>query len=132
MCCFGNIFNEYLKMTTRKTIKADIRRELLSREKCANYPFVPATGCIGYKCPLWLSNNGFFDESGKEIDHIVEVTHGGTNDISNLQVLCPCCHAVKTKRCAKQKWDFTSEEIDSGKAHMETEKPKKRKRSSSL
>ena len=118
-------------MAPRKPLKADTRRQILLKNQCANSPLVPAPGCIGYQCPMWKSNYGYFDESGKEIDHIIEVTHGGTNDLSNLQVLCPCCHAVKTKRGAVQKWDFTSLEIDSGRAHMETEKAPKRKRSNS-
>ena len=117
-------------MLKRKTISSAVRTELLSRSVCANNPINHATGCKGYICPLWSYRNGFFDESGKQIDHIIEYSLGGTNDISNLQVLCPCCHAVKTKRCAKQKWDFTSDDIDVGRAHMDTDK--KRKRSNSL
>ena len=70
---------------------------------------------------MWKNNNGFFDESGFEIDHVVEVTHGGTNDIDNLQLLCPCCHSVKTKRCSKQNWVYTSIEIDTGLSKMDTE-----------
>lgn len=31
-----------------------------------------------------------------EIDHIVEVAEGGTDDIENLQPLCNPCHKVKT------------------------------------
>ena len=111
----------------RKPFLTAVRNELLSRTVCANHPQFPAPGCKDYICLLWKCNNGLFDESGKEIDHIIEVTQGGTNDISNLQVLCPCCHSVKTKRCAKQKWDFNSIEIDNGVSHMETEKKKKRK-----
>jgi hypothetical protein len=79
---------------------------------------------------MWKSNGGYFDESGFQIDHIVEVTHGGSNDITNLQVLCPSCHSVKTKRCAIQSWEFTSDEIDSGRAKMEIV-PVKRKRANS-
>jgi 5-methylcytosine-specific restriction endonuclease McrA len=67
-----------------------------------------------------------FDESGMQIDHIIEVKHGGTNEITNLQALCPCCHAVKTRRCAKQSWTFTSPEIDSGRAHMVIDIKRKR------
>ena len=111
----------------RTSIPANIKNELAKRTHCENKPHSYAPGCKGYICPLWKSNNGLFDESGFQIDHIVEVTHSGTNEISNLQVLCPCCHSVKTKRCAKQKWDFTSHEIDIGCSHMETES-KKRKR----
>jgi len=113
----------------RTYISATIKNELLKNKRCANNPSQQAPGCISYYCPLWVYRNGFFDESGYQIDHIVEVKHGGTNELSNLQLLCPCCHAVKTKRCAKQKWDFTSPEIDQGRSHMEI--CNKRKRSNS-
>jgi hypothetical protein len=112
----------------RISIKAQVKNELLLRNQCANHPLNNAPGCKNYICPMWKSNNGFFDESGFEIDHIIEVTHGGTNEITNLQVLCPCCHSVKTKRCAKQNWKFTSNEIDIGRASMEVDSLKKRKR----
>jgi 5-methylcytosine-specific restriction endonuclease McrA len=118
-------------MTSRKSIPAKTKIQLLSRKQCANNPSDQAPGCSSYCCPLWAQRGGYFDESGYEIDHIIEVKHGGTNDLSNLQLLCPCCHAVKTKRCAKQKWDFTSIEIEFGVAHMETNM-NKRKRTNSI
>jgi len=103
---------------------------LNEQEYCANNPNYPAPGCKGYICPLWNSpRSGKFDESGSEIDHIIEVSHGGTNDLINLQKLCPCCHAVKTKRCAKEKWSFNSSEIEAGIAHMEVDKKRKRRNS---
>ena len=116
-------------MKHRKIISKQTRKVLLDREQCDNRPNGAAVGCKGYICPMWKSNGGFFDESGKEIDHIVEFCHGGTNDISNLQVLCACCHSVKTKRAQKQKWDFSSEEIEQGASHMETNIVKKRRNS---
>ena len=118
-------------MAERKSIPASVKNELINNNKCcANNPSAQAPGCKSYYCPLWKSSNGFFDESGYQIDHIVEVKLGGTNELSNLQLLCPCCHAVKTKRCAKQKWDFNSYEIEFGRAHMEIQSGK-RKRSNS-
>jgi 5-methylcytosine-specific restriction endonuclease McrA len=120
------------KSISRKTIPVSVRNELIRRKQCANSPFNQAIGCKGYQCPMWKSNNGIFDESGFQIDHIVEVTHGGTNELENLQVLCPCCHSVKTKRCAKQNWNYTSDEIDFGVAKMESDRPSKRKRSNSV
>lgn len=51
---------------------------------------------FGYICPQWKSYNGSFDKSMYHIDHIIELKNGGTNHISNLQALCPQCHAVKT------------------------------------
>ena len=32
----------------------------------------------------------------REIDHIIPVSMGGTNDLSNLQALCLDCHSRKT------------------------------------
>lgn len=34
--------------------------------------------------------------SNLEIEHILPLSHGGTNDISNLQLLCIDCHKLKT------------------------------------
>jgi 5-methylcytosine-specific restriction protein A len=34
---------------------------------------------------------------GREVDHITNVASGGTDDDSNLWVLCTGCHAAKTK-----------------------------------
>lgn len=115
-------------MSRRQIIPAGVRRQILTRTQCANSPMNFAPGCKDYICPLWKSGSGVFDESGMQIDHIVEVKHGGTNDLSNLQALCPCCHAVKTRRCAKQAWSFTSPEIDDGRAHMITDEPSKSKK----
>lgn len=56
--------------------------------------------CIGapnYICPLITKNGGYFDESGYEIDHIIEYCLTQNNDITNLQALCPSCHNYKTK-----------------------------------
>ena len=114
-------------MLKRKIISNSVRKILLSNTVCANNPNNFAPGCKGYICPLWKNSNGLFDESGLQIDHIIEVTHGGTNDIHNLQTLCPCCHSVKTKRCSKQLWHFNSLELDHGSAYMETDIKKKRK-----
>ena len=105
--------------TKRKIIPAVIKKSVLARPQCENSPIVPATGCRGYRCPLWIYNSGVFDEAGCEIDHIVEVAQGGSNEITNLQVLCPSCHSVKTRRCAKTKWLYDSESLDSGTAPME-------------
>jgi hypothetical protein len=58
-----------------------------------------AAGIPDYQCPLWIGNNkGCFDESGYEIDHIVEYSMSKDDSIKNLQALCRSCHMVKTKR----------------------------------
>lgn len=35
---------------------------------------------------------------GTDVDHIIPKSQGGTDDPSNLQLLCPACHKQKTKR----------------------------------
>lgn len=69
--------------------------------KCANSP--SQTEYKQYKCLLWTHGNGTFDQSGYEVDHLVALMNGGTNDISNLRALCPNCHRVKTKRDRSRK-----------------------------
>jgi 5-methylcytosine-specific restriction endonuclease McrA len=54
-----------------------------------------AANIAGYKCPL---DGKPFDEAGYDIDHIIELRHGGTNSDDNLQALCVMCHRVKTSR----------------------------------
>ena len=75
-------------MPKRKVSEA-LKKQVAGRQRyrCATIP--------NYTCPM---NNEPFDESGYDIDHIVELRSGGTNDISNLQALCPACHRVKTSR----------------------------------
>ena len=85
----------------RTTIPSATRKELMMRYQCDNKPDNPGIGCKGYECPLWKCNNGLFDESGREIDHIVEVKHGGTNELTNLQLLCPNCHSFTENYRAK-------------------------------
>lgn len=43
-----------------------------------------------------------------EVDHIIELADGGSNDIENLQLLCVACHRGKTsqKRSARLKKIF--------------------------
>ena len=116
-------------MNLRKNISVKVKRQLMLIKQCANNPLNFAPGCKNYICPLWKNGgNGCFDESGFQIDHIIEVTHGGTNDVENLQLLCPCCHSVKTKRCSKQNWNYTSAELDTGLSKMDWDFTLKRKR----
>ena len=34
---------------------------------------------------------------GAQVDHVTPLTQGGTDDLSNLQLLCIACHDRKTK-----------------------------------
>lgn len=83
-----------------------------------------------YNCLLWIINEGYFDESGYEFDHIDEYSITKDNSENNIQALCPNCHAVKTKRFKKNKNLFTTNQLNSGKGLMEIDKDvdkKKRK-----
>jgi hypothetical protein len=84
--------------------------------KCANKPGNKLNRFTDYSCPFWKLNEGSFDHSGYEIDHINEFCESGDDDESNLQALCPCCHRVKTRsfmseraknrKCTKSKTDM--------------------------
>ena len=94
--------------------------------KCANKPLNPAVNLKGYMCLLWYCNDGYFDESGYQIDHIVEYCDEHNNNIDNLQALCPNCHSVKTKRYMMQNKPtdmprLNSLELDRGAAYMDLE-----------
>lgn len=84
------------------------RKTIAGRQyhKCNNKPGSALRGLEGFQCNHWLregDNKGCFDESGYEIDHIIEwsLTHDGNMD--NLQALCTGCHKVKTKRFLREK-----------------------------
>ena len=47
----------------------------------------------GYKCARCLCT---LDPRALDIDHIVSIAHGGTNDRKNLQAMCKNCHGIKT------------------------------------
>ena len=109
-------------------IKKEIKKNLFEKYnmKCANFP--NSNSILNYDCPMWKLYNGNFDSSGYEIDHIDEFSHTCNNTISNLQLLCVCCHSVKTKLFTKNKCIFTTREIiNNGAGLMDVEKNKKRK-----
>jgi len=41
-------------------------------------------------------------KEGTEVDHIVNVAEGGTDDDVNLQTICSDCHQVKTQAEARR------------------------------
>jgi hypothetical protein len=90
-------------MSVSRNLSEATKRNIAGKQffKCANHPKSNLNRLTNYDCPLWQKhgdNRGSFDESGFDIDHIVE--HSLTNDDSsnNLQALCKMCHSVKTKR----------------------------------
>lgn len=87
---------------SRKVTQA-MKKYVAGRQQftCNNKPGSNLLGLENYYCPLWNSNNskpGNFDESGYDIDHIIEWSVTANDSLDNLQALCPTCHKVKTKR----------------------------------
>jgi hypothetical protein len=98
--------------------------QVLERQKnrCNNNPIKPALNLNDYHCPIWQLYGGEFDQAGWQFDHIDELAMTHNNDASNIQALCPSCHAVKTKRFMENKRQFTSSELDTGRGFMDIDK----------
>lgn len=73
-----------------RKVTASQKKQVAGRQR-----FTCAANVEGYTCPL---QGKPFDESGYEIDHVIELRNGGTDDLENLQALCLMCHRVKTNR----------------------------------
>lgn len=117
-------------MIWTRSIRRKIKNEILVEQdnKCANSPTKPAINLADYKCLLWKYGDGVFDEAGYAIDHIDEYCKTRNSDRSNLQALCPNCHAVKTRRFQKNKKLYTSTELSVGRALMVIDTIKKNKK----
>ncbi len=88
-------------MSKLRNVSDSLKKSIAGRQnyRCVNNNDVTIRGIDGYICPFWKNHgDGVFDESGYEIDHIVELCISGNNDEFNLQALCLCCHSVKTSR----------------------------------
>jgi len=86
-----------------RKLPESIKKAIAGRQnyQCANSP--GSNRIPRYKCDRWLIGGGNFNQSGYDIDHIIEVADGGGNDITNLQALCPGCHRVKTNTSSRNR-----------------------------
>ena len=75
----GILVREIFKKTKRNTLSTEERLDLVRNQN--------------YKCNLCLNPLG---SSFFEIDHIIPLEQGGSNDLVNLQGLCSSCHIFKT------------------------------------
>lgn len=75
----GIIVKDIFKKTKRGALTTDERLDLVREQN--------------YKCNLCLNP---FGSSSFEVDHIIPLEQGGTNDMVNLQGLCNNCHIFKT------------------------------------
>lgn len=82
-----------------RSIPESVKKLVAGRQnyKCANSTSSHLPGLNGYRCPLWENGDGSFDESGYQIDHIIEFCKTFNNKPANLQALCTSCHSVKTR-----------------------------------
>jgi 5-methylcytosine-specific restriction endonuclease McrA len=85
-----NLSTFYFFPEMERKVTAAKKKQIAGRQR-----FCCSANVDGYRCPM---DNKPFDESGYEIDHIVELCKGGSNEDSNLQALCIMCHRVKTSR----------------------------------
>lgn len=57
--------------------------------------YVAANGLV---CPGYNRESHEVEESALTVDHITPKAHGGSDDVSNLQVLCKSCNSGKRDR----------------------------------
>lgn len=88
-----------------RNVSESVKKRIAGRQeyKCANSPNKTLKGIEGFTCPLWDMRGGSFNESGYEIDHIIEHSISHNDDEKNLQALCLMCHSTKSKRFASSK-----------------------------
>jgi hypothetical protein len=82
-------------MPTKRHVTAGTKKLVAGRQR-----YMCAANVSEYACPL---RGTPFDEAGYEVDHIVPLSEGGSNDASNLQALCLMCHRVKSNRASAGK-----------------------------
>lgn len=51
-----------------------------------------------WKCPGIHCLGNVSLPSTWEVDHVVPLFQGGSNEVTNLQVLCPLCHRIKSQQ----------------------------------
>ena len=84
-------------------LKEKHKRENFSKEFRTNF-FKKNKYCNNKECNILLK------KGEREIDHIIALSHDGTNDLSNLQALCKHCHYDKTQ-------DDIEEHVNISKTH---------------
>ncbi|OLP17619.1 HNH endonuclease [Leptolyngbya sp. 'hensonii'] len=67
--------------TPRITIPAEVRKYVFERDRC--------------QCQSCGKTDG---EANLQVDHIIPLAQGGSNDISNFQTLCQTCNQMKRDR----------------------------------
>jgi hypothetical protein len=92
-----------VKTIKTRSVTESMKKHIAGKQffKCANNLCVILDKLEDYQCPLWEKqgqNQGSFDQSGYEIDHVKEFAITFDDSEENLQALCKSCHSVKTKK----------------------------------
>lgn len=82
------------KHQVRKPFTKSIRHEVFKRDN--------------YKC---VECGATKEETTLEVDHILPVVQGGTDELDNLQTLCKACNLSKFDRCWKGKFKEVVEDV---------------------
>ncbi len=82
-------------MPVKRHVTAGTKKLVAGRQR-----YMCAASVPDYNCPL---GGAPFDEAGYDVDHILPLSDGGTNEASNLQALCLMCHRVKSNRASAGK-----------------------------
>lgn len=100
---------------TSRNISTTIKNKIAAsqRYKCANKPESNLLGLENCECLLWKYEDGSFNSTGYDIDHVIEFSISQDNSESNLQALCPACHAYKTRHHSMSKKLISSEQSNS-------------------
>jgi len=101
-----------MSLSTLRYISESLKKKVAGKQifRCANHPTANLRGIGNFKCPYWRitgDGQGNFDESGYEIDHIIEYSLTKDNREENLQALCYPCHRVKTNNFLREKKCYT-------------------------
>lgn len=66
-------------------------------DNSGDYIFDDEGNITYYKCLLWKFDGSLTSADSYVFDYVIDRSDGGTNHISNVQVLCNKCHAVKMR-----------------------------------
>lgn len=101
--------------TERNIVKIAKRNAIQDKAKRENRNLIVA---YGFKCAIcgWRLPSNEPLKHGCQLHHIKHVSDGGTNNVSNLILLCPNCHKMAHSgfipESELRKHTFTKEEVD--------------------
>jgi hypothetical protein len=92
------------KKKKRKAFTTDEKIYLFQRQFnyfCGNYPKSNLSSILGFHCNSYNNPSESFITQRQdffEIEHLIQFSRGGEDNLSNCYLLCSNCHRVKTKK----------------------------------